>query len=404
MNSGMAVFLWTFRRKWKGLIIFIGAVGVLILVIIHIYPEFSELRGKAIAEALGGDIEISLTENNETDGDYTLSWSKFGGADGYVVVQSNTDIPLVLIKGMGVSGVNIQLLSTFLPSDATISIHTFDASTTKADFTIPKEKPGGDDHIVYFGVLAYKGSVTKASIEGTTETVNTGDLVAKGAYDKLIEHPLFKSFVGDIGVEIYSIKGFLSMELFSSLTLFIIIYFLVQYAGAFSIEMEKKTIDIILSTPLSRRRLFISRYLSWVAVDLIVVVSWTLFMYVGVVAVGEAANARLGDIARTMVTFLPFLLSVQGFCMLCSVVTNDSRKAYGISFGIYYGMGFLEIVSVLSERMGFVRYFTIFQYWDYNAIFIDGIVQWGHVILLTLLSIGLFIAGLAVFERKDLAL
>ena len=53
MNSGMAVFFWTFRRKWKGLTIFIGAIGVLILVIVNIYPEFSELRGEAIAEALG---------------------------------------------------------------------------------------------------------------------------------------------------------------------------------------------------------------------------------------------------------------------------------------------------------------------------------------------------------------
>lgn len=403
MNSGLAVFLWTFRRKWKGLTIFIGAVGVLILVIVSIYPEFSELRGEAIAEALGGDMEISLTENNETDGEYTLSWSKFGGADGYVVVKSNTEIPLSLIKGMDVSGVNFRLLE-FLPSDGTISAQTFDATTTEADFTVPNKMTGEESAPVYFCVVAFSGSVSNARIEGASDTVNTRELVAKGAYDKLIEHPLFKSFVGDIGVEIYSIKGFLSMELFSSLTLFIIIYFLVQYAGAFSVEMEKKTIDIILSTPLSRRRLFVSRYLSWVAVDLIVVVSWTLFMYMGVVAVGEAANARLADMARTMLLFLPFILSVQGFCMLVSVSTNDSRKAYGISFGIYYGMGFLEIVSILSERMRFLKYFTIFPYWDYNAIFIDGIVQWGHVILLTFLSIGLFIAGLAVFERKDLAL
>lgn len=403
MNSGMAVFLWTFRRKWKGLTIFIGAVGVLILVIVSIYPEFSELRGEAIAEALGGDMEISLTENSERDGEYTLSWSKYGGADGYVVVQSNTDIPLVLIKGMGVSGVNIQLLSNFLPSDATVSVHTFDASTTKADFTIPKEKSGSDD-VVYFGVLAYKGSITNASIEGATETVNTGDLVAKGAYDKLMDNPLMKSWLGDTGIDIYSIKGFLSMELFGSLTMFILIYFLIQYAGAFSVEMEKRTMDIILSTPLSRRRLYVSRYVSWVAAGLIMVVSWTLFMYTSVFAIGEVANAPLVDIARTMLLFLPFLLSVQGFCMLVSVATNDSRKAYGICFAIYYGMYVLRIVSLLSQKMSFLRYFTLFEYWDYNAIFAAGIVPWGGIILLTLLSIGLFLAGLTVFERKDLAL
>jgi ABC-2 type transport system permease protein len=213
-----------------------------------------------------------------------------------------------------------------------------------------------------------------------------------------------KSWLGDTGIDIYSIRGYLSMELFSSLTLFIIIYFLVQYAGAFSVEMETRTIDIILSTPLSRRRLFISRYLSWVVVDLIVIVVWTLVSYAGVVAIGESAEASLADGARTMLLFLPFILSVQGFCMLASVATNDSRKAYGISFGIYYAMYVLRIVSILSEKMRFLRYFTLFEYWDYNAIFVAGIVPWGSVILLTLLSIGLFFAGLTVFERKDLAL
>jgi len=403
MNSGLAVFLWTFRRKWKGLIVFDVAVGLLILVIINVYPEFSELRGKAIANALGGDIEVSLTRNDERDGDYTLSWSKFGGADGYVVVQSNTEIPLSLIKGMDVSGVNFRLLE-FLPSDATISIRTFDATATQTDFTVPNETPGEESAPVHFCVVAFTGSVSNAKIEGASDTVNTKELVAKGAYDKLMEHPLMKSWIGDAGIDIYSVKGFLSMELLSSLTLFIVIYFLVQYAGAFSVEMEKKTIDIILSTPLSRRRLFISRYLSWVAVDVMVVATWTLVMYIGVVGIGEAADAPLADIARTMVLFLPFMLSVQGFCMLASVGTNDSRKAYGICFGIYYGMYVLRIVSILSERMRFLRYFTIFQYWDYNAIFVGGVVRWGGIILLSLLSIGLFIAGLAVLERKDLAL
>src|SRR4030042_7215617 len=124
--------------------------------------------------------------------------------------------------------------------------------------------------------------------------------------------------------------------------------------------MENRTIALILSTPLSRRRLFVSRYLSWLAVNLIVMASWTFFMHVGVVSIGKPAEAPLADIARTTFLFLPFALTVQGFCMLASVAANDSRKAYGITFGIYYGMYFLRIVSVLSERLSFLRYFTVF--------------------------------------------
>jgi len=197
------------------------------------------------------------------------------------------------------------------------------------------------------------------------------------------------------------------MELFSSLTIYIIIYFIIQYAGAFSSEVENKTIDIILSTPMSRRRFFISRYLSWVAMNLVMIVSWIIFIYGGVLALesvfgfGEA-DVSLGDIVRAMLLFLPFILSAQGFCMLTSVMTNNSKKAYGISFGIYFGMYFFYILAQFGEKLDFMKYLTIFHYWDYKSIFIDGVVLWGHIALLIILSAVLFIAGAVVFERKDL--
>ena len=238
--------------------------------------------------------------------------------------------------------------------------------------------------------------------------VNTGDMVAGGgAYDRILENPVIKAFAGDIGLDIYSIKGFLCMELFSSLTIYIIIYFIIQYAGAFSSEVENKTIDIILSTPMSRRRFFISRYLSWVGMNLVMIVSWIIFIYAGVLVLesvfgfGEA-DVSLGDVVRAMILFLPFLLSAQGFCMLTSVMTNNSKKAYGISFGIYFGMYFFHILVQLGEKLDFMKYFTIFHYWDYKSIFVDGVVLWGHIAFLIIISAVLFIAEAVVFERKDL--
>jgi len=415
MNSAQAVFLWTFRRKWKGFSIFIAATAVMIFAIISFYPDFWEIGGKAIAKALGGDIEVSLTQNSETGGNYTLNWSQYGETDGYVVVESDTEIPLSLIASVGPDEVDLRLLATFLssvgtllPGDARISIHTFDATTTDTTLTGLDEKYGKEKALVYFGVLAFRGKVSNASIHGTSQTVNTRDMVASRPYDKFMENPVFEAFVGGKGFDIYSIKGFLCMQLFSSLTLFIIIYFLIQYAGAFSSEVENKSIDIILSTPLSRRRFFISRYLSWAAMNLIMVVSWIIFIYIGVLALrsvlglDEVADVPFGDITRTMILLLPFMLSVQGFCMLASVITNNSMKAYGVSFGIYFGMHFLNILAQLGEKLDFVKYLAIFHYWNYNAIFIDGIIPWGDTVLLTILSIVLFIAGSAIFEGKDL--
>ena len=84
----------------EGLAVFIAATAVMIFALVQIYPEISQLQSKAIAEALGGDIEISLTQDSEAGGDYTLSWSEHGEADGYVVVESERGPSPVADKGL----------------------------------------------------------------------------------------------------------------------------------------------------------------------------------------------------------------------------------------------------------------------------------------------------------------
>ena len=402
-NSNLAVFLWTLRRKWKGFAVFIAATAVIIFPVVHIYPEVSQLQSKAIAEAFGGDIEISLTQDSGVDGDYTLRWGKYGGADGYVVVESETELPLALFKDMDVPEVDLRLLATLLPNVGEVSLHTFDAADTEMSLAGLDRKYGEENALVYFGVLAYQGEESHASIAGASQTVNTRNLVAEGPFDELLEHPLIKAFVGSEKLDVFSIKGFLCVELFNGLTLYIIIYFLMQYAGAFCCEMENKTIDVILSTPLSRRGLFISRYLSWATMNLVFIASWIVLVYLAILSVGRQADAPLADVARTMISFFPFIQAVQGFCMLASVATNQSMKAYGISFGLYFGMVIFEMLGTLSERFSFLKYASITYYWDSDIIFIEGVIPWGHVILLSVAAIVLFLAGLWVFERKDLA-
>jgi ABC-2 type transport system permease protein len=401
-NSNLAVFLWTLRRKWKGLAIFIAATATMIFAIVQIYPEISQLQSKAIAEAFGGDIEVSLTQDSKVGGNYTLNWSTYDGVDGYVVVESDEDLPLSLVKGLDVPGVDLRLAATLLPNVGTMSMQVFDAATTQTTLTGLDQKYGEENALVYFGVLAFRGEVSKAIIEGASQTVNTRNMVAEGPFDALLEHPLIKPFVGDVNVDIYSMKGFLCVELFNGLVLYLIIYFLIQYSGAFCCEIEEKTIDVILSTPLTRRGLFISRYLAWATMNLVFIVSWIVLIYLGVLSIGRQADVTLAAIARTMISFLPFLLAVQGLCMLASVVTNQLMKACGISLGLYFGMGILEIVGTLSERFSFLKYASITNYWDYDIIFINGVVPWGNVILLSVVAIVLFLTGLWVFERKDL--
>ena len=401
-NSSVAVFLWTFRRKWKGFVIFLAATALLIFLIIGIYPEFSDLQSQRMAKALGGDIEISLVEDKAVKGKYSLSWSKYSGIDGYVVIQSDSDVLPTLLSIKDQKELNLESGKLLAQLIGGFSIQTFDPNTTEVLLTNVDKIFGTEDAVVYFGVVAFTGDVRQADIVGTSQTVNTRDMVATGAYEKLMENPVMKAFVGD-NIDIYSVKGFLYIELIGSFTLYLIIYFIIQYTGAFCSEMETKTIDILLSTPLRRRNLFISRYLSWIMLDLLFIVSWILCIAAGVRMIDKADEVPLVDIIRTMFYFLPFILSVQSLCMLISVLTNESRKAYGISLSIYFGMYFFEIINGISAKLNFLKYFTLLHYCDPGLVFIEGVIPWGDTMVLAIVAIALFVVGFIVFENKDLA-
>ena len=140
-SSSVAVFFWTLRRRWKGFAIFVCATVAVNSLIISVYPEFSGLRDEAIAEALGGDIEISLTQPNADDGSYVVAWGKHNEADGYALIESDADIPLTLITSAGLSEINLQLLATFLPSAGRTSGHSPSTSSRRRAST----RAGGRD-------------------------------------------------------------------------------------------------------------------------------------------------------------------------------------------------------------------------------------------------------------------
>ena len=129
-----------------------------------------------------------------------------------------------MIKHLGMTEVNLPLLTALVPSDGKVFIHLFDAVTTQAELTKLDEKYGTEDPLVHFGVLAFEGDAAAATIMGTSHSVDTRGMVAEGAYDKLMQNPWIRSFVGSRGAELYSIQGFICLQLFASLMLYLIIW------------------------------------------------------------------------------------------------------------------------------------------------------------------------------------
>lgn len=397
MNNSHAVFVFTLSQKWKGLTIFTAIMVMFLGMILSIYPKFTEM-GTAPTAILGGDgiLGITLTEDSDT-GDFTLGWDRVLLADGYALVQS--DARFTPLEHLG--QVNFTALPDQLGRLRHDPVVTF-VEASEIDHTFADlGNEWGEGTVVYFAVMPYVGSVENATVQVVSGLINSGDLVASTPFDTFLDSSFYEAW--GVTSDFLKLGPFLNIEFFGSTMAFAMIFLIRHYAASFAREIEKKTIDLLMSTPLSRRNLFMSRYLAWAAVSVTLVIIFALVIIAGVSAIGETDQLSSDRSLLACLLLLPFLLVVQGLGMLGSVLFNETRKATGFAMGVFFGMFLVQILARLSEGLEPLRFLSIFHYWGTAAVLHGEAFPWSGTIVLITLAVALFAAGLSVFEKKDLA-
>ena len=397
MKNSHAVFVFTISQKWKGLSIFTAIMVLFLMMILSIYPEFTKIATAPTAELSGdGLIGITLTEDSKT-GNFTLGWDRVPLAEGYALVQSDAEFnPLDHLGQMNFTVLPDQLEG--VRHDPVVTL----VEPGETEFTIADlAGEWGRGTVVYLAVMPYVGPAENATVQVVSGLLNTGALVASTPFDALMESSFYEAW--GVTSDFLKLGPFLDMEFFGSTMVFALIFLIRHYTASFAREKERKTIDLLMSTPLSRRTLFVSRYLAWTAVSVALVIIFWLVIVAGVSALGETDQLSAGRSLLACVLLLPFLLVVQGMGMLGSVLFDETRKATGFAMGLFFGMFILQIMARLSEGWDGLKYLSVFHYWDTSAGLSGREFPWSGTILLTALAAALFVASLSVFEKRDLA-
>lgn len=199
-----------------------------------------------------------------------------------------------------------------------------------------------------------------------------------------------------------TLEGFLSTEQFSLMWPLLVILAMVGFAGsAFAAEIEKGTIEIILSEPISRLKLYLSRYLAGFFI-LIIFVIISIFSAIPL--------AKLYDINCNVEGF--FTLAVLGFlfgwaiyslAIFFSCVFSDKGKVFFASGVILVLMYVLNIISAIKENLADLKYGSFFYYFQTTqALYYNKIDDWAYVVFGGT-AILMFIFGAIWFLRRDIA-
>ncbi len=195
--------------------------------------------------------------------------------------------------------------------------------------------------------------------------------------------------------------GFITAEFIQWVWYLIIPAYLAMFcAGAIAGEVEQKTADILLSYPVSRRRVVAEKYLATLAPVALITAMGFAAIAVGIKMFGIEFELKWA--AYAFLQAIPFLMVWTALFTLLSTVHFDSKTVSTASIGLVFALYFADVISLMVKSLSWVGAISPMRYYD------PGQAMSIHVVNLAgPLGLGVVaacIVGLAayIFENRDI--
>ena len=217
------------------------------------------------------------------------------------------------------------------------------------------------------------------------------------AYIKNLPKVMRELFIqGDYGTPI----GYVSSEIFGQMGLLLIVIAGIGLgARAIAAEEETGTLDILLSTPVTRRRVLLEK-LAALAVQ---VAALTVILSASIALLGPSVALRVsldGLVAATLSLIL-LGLAFGSIALLLGAWTGRRGLAIALTTALAVTGFVIDGLSRVVDWLEPARFASPFYYYSANEPLKNGVDPW-HALALAGLAIVATALAVAVFERRDL--
>ena len=206
------------------------------------------------------------------------------------------------------------------------------------------------------------------------------------------------ALIFDAGAFTYA--GFLNVEYISWLPLLLGIYAVVYCGGLISKEVERGTLDVVLSQPVERTTFLLSKLAGFMTLTLAATAASTLAVLLGGLTIGE--DVSVANVVAVHVVSYLLVAAIAGYSTLASCVSLDPGRSLAVA-GVLTALGyFANVLGSAIGAVGWLKYVSLFYYYDSLQVIAEGEVNWTGIGV----YVGVFAvttaAALAVFRKKDL--
>ncbi|WP_134670929.1 ABC transporter permease subunit [Halorussus marinus] len=198
-----------------------------------------------------------------------------------------------------------------------------------------------------------------------------------------------------------SIEGWLGGQIYTFLWLLGLgVYFAYASAGVIANDIESDRMDLLLSFPVSRRRLLTEKFASVLLplVSLNVVVG--AVTYGLVVAIGETIDPM--HLAAAHLLSIPYLLVCAAIGLVLSVVVDRAAIAERAAIGLVFVLWLVESAVGAAEDFAWIQNLSPTHYYAPTPILVDGSYELIDAAILLAAFLGLLVVSQLLFQRRDI--
>ena len=205
---------------------------------------------------------------------------------------------------------------------------------------------------------------------------------------------------GEGGLDWGSVEGFLNAQVFTILAPIMIMGIAINAGGKSTASEEStKSLDIVLSTPITRERFLIEKILSVIAkVAFVSILHFVAYYLLGILFSQEVSLIGLLSICLSL-----FLLGIT-FGMLAVMIgtlKGNPSQAIGISSGIALISYLIANIAPLVDSIDFTKYISLFHYYKASDPLKNGFHSW-HWAPFVVMTTFFIISSIILFKKRDL--
>jgi len=240
--------------------------------------------------------------------------------------------------------------------------------------------------LLYPAIQESSGKVLQDYLRSLPEGMLNAMGLTKSALDRILSK------------EGYSLGGWLSTEYLIWWPVMAGIYAFIFGSGTVAREVERGTMELLLSHPISRSQVVVSKFVSFLAITGLLVVSTVAGIAAGLLLIGGDV-----DLVRVFLAVLQggmAVVCIASYSLLISCLTLDPRKAMAVAGGTMAGLYILNLIRPLLDSFPWIVKLSLFSYYRPIDVIVQKEFAISSVLVYACVTAVCFAAALLVFQRR----